>query len=42
MAIKEKKKLNEVTIRLEETIKAYNEKLKEIAKQDMLITSLQR
>ena len=32
VAIKEKEKLNEVTIRLEKTIKAYNEKLKVIAK----------
>ena len=40
VVLKEKKKLEEVTARLDKAIDAYNQKLKEIVDKDILISNL--
>ena len=42
MALKEKKKLDEVTARLDKAMDGYNEKLREIAEKDIFIANLQK
>ena len=42
VALKEKKKLEEVSTRLDKAMDAYNQKLKEIVNKDILIANLQK
>ena len=42
VALKEQKKLEEVTARLDKAMDAYNQKLKEIVDKDILIANLQK